>query len=253
MFVKTTKISQKIKNKSLLSIENNIIEWEKKLYYSYKKLLFKKNNKEYKYVLKTQFWSYKFTLESWFKWKKVEHYKLKKCIKKIKSIYKNGQKNITFDYYTVIEEYEFHQYKSPISINDIDINKIVVSNKFPFGKQDFKYFTSFKHDKKIGTLCIFFPNMSAYRIDFDETEYMSFLMKDEVFLEKYNEIWGKVSSIIKKEFNSETVHNKNYLKTKKNLITKTSTQKKALNVFIYQWYWLLQFIQKKKTIIPKYF
>ena len=30
--------------------------------------------------------------------------------------------------------------------------------------------------------------MSAYRIDFDETEYMSFLMKDEVFLEKYNEI-----------------------------------------------------------------
>ena len=27
---------------------------------------------------------------------------------------------------------------SPISINDIDINEIVVSNKFPFGKQDFK-------------------------------------------------------------------------------------------------------------------
>ena len=25
-------------------------------------------------------------------------------------------------------------YKSPITRNDIDINKIVVSNKFPFGK-----------------------------------------------------------------------------------------------------------------------
>ena len=34
----------------------------------------------------------------------------------------------------------FHQNKSPISINDIDINKVVVSNKLPFVKQDFKYF-----------------------------------------------------------------------------------------------------------------
>ena len=35
---------------------------------------------------------------------------------------------------TEIEEYKFHQYKSSISLNDIDINKIVVSNKFPFSK-----------------------------------------------------------------------------------------------------------------------
>ena len=48
------------------------------------------------------------------------------------------KKNIKYDD-TEIEEYEFHQYKNPISINDIDINKIVVSNKFPSGKQDFKY------------------------------------------------------------------------------------------------------------------
>ena len=33
---------------------------------------------------------------------------------------------------TEIEEYEFHQ--------DIDNNEIVVSNKFPFDKQDLKYF-----------------------------------------------------------------------------------------------------------------
>ena len=36
---------------------------------------------------------------------------------------------------TKIEEYEFHQRKSPISINDIDNNKIVISNKFPFNKE----------------------------------------------------------------------------------------------------------------------
>ena len=30
---------------------------------------------------------------------------------------------------TWIEEYQFHQYKSSISINNKDMNKIVVSNK----------------------------------------------------------------------------------------------------------------------------
>ena len=38
---------------------------------------------------------------------------------------------------TKIEEYKFYQYISPISINNTSINKIVVFNKFPFGKQDF--------------------------------------------------------------------------------------------------------------------
>ena len=34
--------------------------------------------------------------------------------------------------------------------------------------------------------------MSAYGRDFDETKYMSFLIKDEELLEKYNEILEKV-------------------------------------------------------------
>ena len=51
---------------------------------------------------------------------------------------------------------EINQYKSPISINDIDINKIVVSNMFSFGKQDFKYFIGYKDNKEIRPLCIFF-------------------------------------------------------------------------------------------------
>ena len=53
------------------------------------------------------------------------------------------KKVIKFDG-TEIEEYKFHQHKSPISINTIDVNKIVVSNKFPFGKQGFKYFIGYK-------------------------------------------------------------------------------------------------------------
>ena len=41
---------------------------------------------------------------------------------------------------TEIKKYNFHRNESPILINDIDINEIVVSNKLPFGKQDFRYF-----------------------------------------------------------------------------------------------------------------
>ena len=40
--------------------------------------------------------------------------------------------------------------------------------------------------------------MSRYRKDFDETKYMSFLIKDDELLEKYNQIWEKVKNTIKK-------------------------------------------------------
>ena len=38
MVVNVTKISQRRKNESLLSIEKNFIEWEKMPYYNYKKV-----------------------------------------------------------------------------------------------------------------------------------------------------------------------------------------------------------------------
>ena len=50
---------------------------------------------------------------------------------------------------TEIKKYKFHQNKSPISINDIDINKIVLSNPLSFIKQDFLYFIGYKDDKKL--------------------------------------------------------------------------------------------------------
>ena len=58
------------------------------------------------------------------------------------------KKIIKFDD-TEIEEYKFHQNKSPISINDIHINKMIISNKLPCGKQDFKYFIGYKDCEKI--------------------------------------------------------------------------------------------------------
>ena len=56
-----------------------------------------------------------------------------------------------------IEEYQFHQHKSPISINNIDVNKIVVSTQLLFRKQDFKYFIGYKNSEKNRPLCKFHP------------------------------------------------------------------------------------------------
>ena len=58
------------------------------------------------------------------------------------------------------------------------------------------------------------PKITAYRKDFDETKYIFFLIKDNELLKKYNEIWKKVSNAIKKEFDSNPVYIKKYLRTK---------------------------------------
>ena len=45
---------------------------------------------------------------------------------------------------------------------------------------------------------------------------MYFLIEDDDSLEKYSTVWDKVSAEIKKEFDSEPVYNKFFLKTKIN-------------------------------------
>ena len=99
-------------------------------------------------------------------------------------------------------------------IDNIDVNKIVVSNKICFGKNYFKCFVDYKDAKKFRPSCIFLPKMSEYRRNFDKTKSMSFLIKGEKLLEKYNEIWKKVSKIIKKEIDSNPVYNEKYMKIK---------------------------------------
>ena len=64
---------------------------------------------------------------------------MKKIIKKIKLYMKMDKKIVKVDD-TEIQEYKFHRHNSLISINDIDINEIVVSNKLPFVKKNISLF-----------------------------------------------------------------------------------------------------------------
>ena len=58
-----------------------------------------------------------------------------------------------------IRKRKFYQHKGPISIKNIYINKIVVSNNVSLGKEGFKYFIGHKDDKKIRSLSISLPKM----------------------------------------------------------------------------------------------
>ena len=65
--------------------------------------------------------------------------------------------------------------------------------------------------------------MSTYRIDsdFEETKCMTYLIKGNELLEKYNEIWEKVGKSIQKEFDGEPIYYEKYLKTKTKISEKS--------------------------------
>ena len=66
--------------------------------------------------------------------------------KKLKAYRKMGKTIIKFGY-TEIAKQKFHQHKIPVSISNIDIDIIVVSNKVSFGRKGFKYFIGYKDAK----------------------------------------------------------------------------------------------------------
>ena len=84
---------------------------------------------------------------------------------------------------------------------EVNIDRIVVSNKVPFGKKVFKYFVSKKMILKKYTILYYASKNSALRKYFDETNV--FLIKDNQLLKKINVIRNKVSKAIKKGFDSE--------------------------------------------------
>ena len=68
-----------------------------------------------------------------------------------------------------VKKHKIHQYKIPISLGDLDMNKITVSNKVPVGKKGFNFLMVL-----MKPLCIKLQKMKAYRIDFNKTKYMLF-------------------------------------------------------------------------------
>ena len=102
-------------------------------------------------------------------------------------------------------------------MNDIDVNKILVSKKESYGtKNPLKYFIGYNDGDVIRPLCIILPQMIGYVKQFDSNKTMSFKICDNKLLKNYNKIWERVGNLLNIEFDSEPIYGDvdKYIKTK---------------------------------------
>ena len=97
--------------------------------------------------------------------------------------------------------------KKLFNLNDLDVNKILVSKKQSYGtKNSLKYFIGYNDDHVIRPLCITLSQIIGYVKHFDSNKTMSFKVGDTKLLKKYNKIWEKIGNLINIEFDSDLVY-----------------------------------------------
>ena len=101
-------------------------------------------------------------------------------------------KNINFED-KKIKKSDFYKNKKIKSIDDIDVNKILISKKGPYRtKNSYKYFVGYNDNDVIRSLCVRLPQITGYGRKFDENAAMPFKVKNKQLLKNYNKIWEKV-------------------------------------------------------------
>ena len=107
--------------------------------------------------------------------------------------------------------------RKAFQIDDVNVNKILVSKKEPYGtKNALKYFIGYNDNDVIRPLCVRLPQMTGYAKKFDENATMSFRANNKQFLKNYNKIWEKIAKLLKIEIESKPVYGDDdkYIKTK---------------------------------------
>ena len=106
-----------------------------------------------------------------------------------------------------IEKSDFYKNKKIFNIDDIDVNKILVSKKEPYGiKKSFKYFIGYNDNDVIRPLCLELLKMTGYIRKCKENKYkenksrenkskenitMSLRVNDKQLFKNYDKIWKK--------------------------------------------------------------
>ena len=125
-----------------------------------------------------------------------------------------SEKTLKFDNIRVNKK-EFHKSKQPIDLMSVNVDQIVVSDKFKHNNEGFKYFIGYKEGEIVKPLCIILPQMSGYIKYFENGgKNMSFVIKDDDVLDKYNEIWDKIKGKLNIKFHSMPVYDEKYMKAK---------------------------------------
>ena len=125
-----------------------------------------------------------------------------------------SEQNMNFG---VKKKSEFYKNKKVIKIDDIDVNKILVSKEEPYGsKNSFKYVNGYNNNDAIRPLCTKLPQMIGYVRSFESNTTMFFKTSDKQLLKKYNQVWENVKNLLKIKFDSKPVYDDNdkYIKTK---------------------------------------
>ena len=105
--------------------------------------------------------------------------------------------------------------KQQINLDLVNVDQIVISDKFKHSDDAFKYFIGYKGGKIVKQLCIILPQMSGYIKYFENGgKNMSFVIKDDDVLDKYNEIWNKIKKTLNTKFHSMPVYDEKYIKAK---------------------------------------
>ena len=100
-----------------------------------------------------------------------------------------NEKTLQFNNF-IFNKKEFHRSKEPIGLFLVNVDQIVVSDKFKHNKKVFKHFVGYQEGQIVRPLCIILPQMSGYIKYFKNGgKNMSFLIKDDKVWDKYDKIW----------------------------------------------------------------
>ena len=125
-----------------------------------------------------------------------------------------AEQTLKFDNIRVNKK-EFLKFKQPINLMSVNVDQIFVSDKFKYSDEGYKYFISYQENEIAKPLCIILPQISGYIEYFKNgVKNMSFFLKNDKVLDKYNEIWDVIKNKLKIKFHSLPVYDEKYLKTK---------------------------------------
>ena len=116
----------------------------------------------------------------------------------------------------------FYKNKKVFQIDDIDVNKILVSKKEPYDtKNALKYFIGYNDNDVIRPLCLRRPEMTVYAKKFNENAIMSFRVNNKQLLKNHSKIWEKTEKLMRMDFESKPVYGDDdkYIKSKIKIYT----------------------------------
>ena len=102
-----------------------------------------------------------------------------------------------------VDKKEFYSSKQAISVDSVDLDKIVVSNKWKINETTYKYLCGCLNNDVIEPLCVILPQMHGkYKTYFDDGG------KNMTFV---NEIWEVIRKLLKARFAVNPVRDYKYL------------------------------------------